>query len=238
MSASHSPHGLPENIGVEAVVIPELKFSDIQRQIFCGNLVIGTDNAALQDRPEAFDGLGMDGTANILPARMVNGFVRVVAVQMFVANPFVGAEQADLGGNAFVDECFEGAGTNVPNHAGDDVALAANGTRQSNILPRAASGPAAAALVPMPVLGLTADEGFVNLDNSHELAEIFVGKARADPVCHVEGGPVRPETERPVDLVGGNPLFAGEHQVDDAEPVPQRLVRVLEDGPCQMRGTG
>jgi hypothetical protein len=31
------------------------------------------------------------------------------------------------------------------------------------------------------------------------------------------------------DLQGAHPLFAGQHQVGDFEPVPQRLVRIFED---------
>ena len=34
-----------------------------------------------------------------------------------------------------------------------------------------------------------------------------------------------------LNLEGANALLAGEHQMNDPEPVPQRLVRVLEDRP-------
>ena len=34
-----------------------------------------------------------------------------------------------------------------------------------------------------------------------------------------------------IDLQGADALLAGEHQVNDAEPVAKRLVRVLKDGP-------
>jgi hypothetical protein len=39
-----------ENIDVLAVVVAELKFRDVQRQIFAAYLVIGADNAALGQR--------------------------------------------------------------------------------------------------------------------------------------------------------------------------------------------
>jgi hypothetical protein len=42
-----------EDICVLPVIIPKLKFGDVQMQIFLANLVIGSDNATLQDGPEA-----------------------------------------------------------------------------------------------------------------------------------------------------------------------------------------
>jgi hypothetical protein len=42
-----------EDIDVLPVVIAELEFSDVQRQIFLTDLVVGADNAALEDAPEA-----------------------------------------------------------------------------------------------------------------------------------------------------------------------------------------
>src|ERR1700722_18119951 len=42
-----------EYICVIPVVISELKLSDVKMQIFLANLMISTDNPALQDRPEA-----------------------------------------------------------------------------------------------------------------------------------------------------------------------------------------
>ena len=44
-----------ENIDVLTVVMPELKFSDVQRKIFAADLVIGADNTALEDAPKAFN---------------------------------------------------------------------------------------------------------------------------------------------------------------------------------------
>lgn len=46
-------------------VVAELKFRDVEWQIFLTDLVERTDHAALDDRPEAFDGLSVDCTNNI-----------------------------------------------------------------------------------------------------------------------------------------------------------------------------
>ena len=60
-----------EDIGVLPVVVTELKYRDIERQIFLADLVEASHDAALHERPEAFDGLSMDRADNILPACMV-----------------------------------------------------------------------------------------------------------------------------------------------------------------------
>ena len=49
-----------ENVGVETVVIAELKLGDVQRQIFGADFVEGADHAALEDRPEAFNRVGVN----------------------------------------------------------------------------------------------------------------------------------------------------------------------------------
>src|SRR5271170_4923211 len=51
-----------ENVWIEAIVIAELKFGDVHRHILSADLVERANDAAFEDRPEAFDGLGMDGT--------------------------------------------------------------------------------------------------------------------------------------------------------------------------------
>jgi hypothetical protein len=61
----------PEDIRVFAVVVPELKLSDVQMQIFFADLVVRANDATLQDRPEAFDGLSVDCTDNVFMRPMV-----------------------------------------------------------------------------------------------------------------------------------------------------------------------
>jgi hypothetical protein len=63
--------GLTEDIGVLPVVIPELKLGDVQMQILFADLVESPDDPALQDRPEAFNGLSVDCAVNVLVRPMV-----------------------------------------------------------------------------------------------------------------------------------------------------------------------
>jgi len=51
-------------VQIEAVVIAELKFSDIERHIFGAHFAERADHAAFEDRPEAFNRVrGMDRSA-------------------------------------------------------------------------------------------------------------------------------------------------------------------------------
>ena len=55
-----------------------------------------TDNATLEDRPKAFDRRSMDRADHILSLSMIDGCMRNLFAKMLVANPPVGAEQANL----------------------------------------------------------------------------------------------------------------------------------------------
>lgn len=53
--ASETCYSEPENVRVVPVVVPELRFRDVQRQVLGRDLVIAADDAALEQRPEAFN---------------------------------------------------------------------------------------------------------------------------------------------------------------------------------------
>jgi hypothetical protein len=55
-----------KHIRIEAVVMAELKFRDIQRHIFGAHLVERADHAALKQRPESLDRIGMHRADDIL----------------------------------------------------------------------------------------------------------------------------------------------------------------------------
>src|SRR5258708_17858367 len=85
------------------------------------------------------------------------------------------------------------------------------------------------------ILRLAADERFVNLDNPHELAEILVLQASADAMAHVPSRPIRAGADHAMNLEGANPLLAGQHEVDHAEPCLDGHIRVFENGPYRDR---
>src|SRR5580704_1999615 len=54
-----------ENVSVEAVVVPELKLCNVQRHIFATHFVETANNTALENAPEAFNRVGVNGTDNV-----------------------------------------------------------------------------------------------------------------------------------------------------------------------------
>jgi hypothetical protein len=111
--------------------------------------------------------------------------------------------------------------------AGDHVAATLNSADNGELVSRAAL----AVMLPVPVLTLATNLGFIHFDHAHKLAEILCSEAHADPVAHIPSGFVAAEAHGPMDLEGRNALFAGQHDVNDSEPVPEGFIGVLKDGP-------
>src|SRR5438046_3122551 len=85
------------------------------------------------------------------------------------------------------------------------------------------------------ILGLAADPCFVHFDDANQFAELFIAQCSSDLVAHQPSGFVGAETHIAHDLQRADALLAGQHQVNDAEPLAQRLVGVLEDRPDENR---
>jgi hypothetical protein len=219
-----------ENIDVLAVVMPELKLCDVKRQIFAADLVIGADNAALQDAPEALNRVGMDRAHNVVTAALANDLVRIGAAQEAITGMFVGREQADLVRYGFMNESVQSLGVRRVDHPQHHVALAADSADHGSF-PGANAARTAVALVLMLVRRLAAHIGFINLDNAAKLVEIFIDQRRANAMAHIPSGLVGTETEIAVDLPRAHALLAGQQQMDDAIPDAQFDVGILENGP-------
>jgi hypothetical protein len=58
---------LAEDVRITPVVITELELADLQRQIFLADLVEGADHAALDQRPKAFDCVGVNRAETYSP---------------------------------------------------------------------------------------------------------------------------------------------------------------------------
>lgn len=65
-----------ENVRVEAVIIAELKFSDIERHIFGADLVERADDPALEDAPKAFNRIRVNRANDVLLALVLYGAAR------------------------------------------------------------------------------------------------------------------------------------------------------------------
>jgi hypothetical protein len=224
-----------ENVRVIPIVIAELELGDIQRHIFSAHFVERADHAALEDRPEAFDGLSVDSSDDILASGVVNGRVWVVIIEGFVAWILIGAKQADFMRHRFADEGGESGGIHVRDHARNNIALAADRADDWGFAGTDASRSATpAALMKMSVFCQATDESFIDFDNSAELVNIL-HKGGSDFMAHEPSCPIRPEAHIAIDLQGAHAFLARKHEVDHAEPLPQRLVCILENRSCDMR---
>lgn len=219
-----------ENIGVLAAIIPELKFGDVKRQVLLADLVIAADDAALEDAPEALNRVGMDSPDDVFASGVLNDLVRAQLLDVPIAGPFAGHEQAHLVGDGVHHEFSENVCTDCADNARHDVALAADRADYGYFV----RTKAATTTIPAPavlVVGLAADEGFINLNDATKLAEILFDKRRTDAMAHIPSGLIRAEADVTMDLPRTHALFAGQQKVNDAIPDPQIDVRVFEKGP-------
>src|SRR5260370_26099290 len=80
-----------ENVCIFPLVVVELKLRNARRHVFLADLVEGSDHAALQDRPEAFDGVGVSRANNVFMRGVVDNGVREISAQKPIAGMVVGA---------------------------------------------------------------------------------------------------------------------------------------------------
>ncbi len=230
--ASAARYSGSKDVHVIPVVVPELKLRDVQRHVLGADLVERANNAALHQRPETFNRVRVHGTNNIFLSAVTNEGVRIFLTEFIVSPQVVGREQTDFVGHGFLNESDKGIAVEAFDDARNHLALALHSADDADLAgTRAAS--TAAALVPMLIFVLPSDVGLIDFDNAAQLIRPMLTKARADAVAHIERGLVRAEAHEPHDLQGANALLTGQHEVNDLEPVPQRLVRVLEDRPDQ-----
>lgn len=224
------PYRRPENIRILPIVIAKLELSDVERQVLGTDLMERSHDPALHQRPEAFDGVGVDRTDHVFIAAMMDDAERVFLLERAVAAPFIRTQQADLVRDDFAHERAEGCSVGAVHDTGDDVSLALHGSGDDGFTRAAGSAHAAtSARSFVLVLGLAADEGFVHFNNADELAEVLILQGDSDLVAHQPRGFVGTEAHISLNLQGADTLLAGQHQVNNAEPFAQVFVGVLED---------
>jgi hypothetical protein len=223
-----------EDVRVATIVIPKFEFSNIEWQIFAADLVISSDHATLDERPEALNRVCVNCADHMLADDVVNRVVRESVLQPLVAGIGIGAEQANAVRYGLSHERLKCQAASVLDNAGDDVALApdcADNWRLAGI----SASTRSAFLVPMSVFVAAADIGFVNLNDANKLTELWVLKARTNAVRHVKGGAIGANAHDALDLQGTDAFLCGQHHVNDAEPSAQPDIRVLEDRSDQDR---
>lgn len=233
--ASATCYSRTKNVRVLPIVVSELKLSNVKRHVLGTDLVECTDYAALQNRPEAFNRVRVDRTDDVLMRVVIDRLMREFLFQIVaITGPRVGREQADFVGNSLIHEFEYGFRIDALQHLGDDFTFAADCADDLDFS-GARIARAAAALIPVAVFIFPADVGFIYLYDASELVRLVFAEASADAVAHVERGFVGAEAHDALNLQCADTLLAGQHHVDDPEPVAERFIRVLEDGADQNR---
>jgi hypothetical protein len=82
----------PEHVGIRPIIIAKLKFCDVEREILGADFVKRADHAALEDRPKAFNRVGVDRADYIFVIRVADYLVLVTIdlLQAVVADPLIG----------------------------------------------------------------------------------------------------------------------------------------------------
>ncbi len=235
--ASATCYRRSKHIGIAAVVVPELKFSDIQRQIFGAHFVECADNAALEDAPKSLNRVRMHRSDDVFVVRVPDDLVTVAVdlPQAVIADPLIGHEQTDFFRNRFGHELGKFVAGHAAEHAGDHVALAGDGTDNRHLArPDAATARTTAPFGVVLVLGLAAYERLINL---HDAAKLLFRRDQrgANLVAHGMGRLVAAKAHHALNLKGAHSLLARQHQMGDAEPVSERLFGVLKNRPGERR---
>jgi hypothetical protein len=229
-SVLETAYRCPEDVIVMAVVILELRLSDVQGEVLGRNLVVAANDGPLEQTPEALNRVRVDSADNVLLFAVNHRAVREMLVQMGVTVMVIGRQQGNLIAANEVDELFKAVVVSAINHTGHHVAFTLN-SANDNGFPRAGT----LLVFNVPVAVITANIGFVHFHDTHQLAKLFVRQPSANAVTHVPSGLVAAKAHRTHDLEGANAFFGSQHHVNDPKPVPKIFVGVLENGPGDNR---
>jgi len=228
-SVSSPRYRLAEDISFAAVVVAELEFRKIQRQVLLADVMIGANHSTLEQTPERIQILGMHFTAHILASRMSYGFVLVAKrCQILIALPFVARDQINLVADGPAHETVERPRVSVLYHLADYVTLPADRANDWNFI--AAESAFAALLIPVTILVLAAEIALIYFHDAHELLEVWIMHRAAQSHAHVPSGLIAAAADETMDLSRADAFLAGQHQMQNLEPRQKRLLGFLKDG--------
>jgi hypothetical protein len=211
-----------------ALVQAKGKLVNVPAKMFLAGVMVDAMQPALQDGPDALNGIGGHRPTGILASRMVDGIVPVEqAVEVTEANVIVRVKLAARF-NAPMNLAMYG----VKRSVFDDLDMGASAALPHSEYGNLADGPAPSVeLLSLVLVGLnTAHKALVDLDGAAKLVNLIVTAA---------GFPETAE-HKPRGLLGNANLFgklhrrdplAGRHQqVHGIDPLVQGDVTSLEDG--------
>ncbi len=130
-SASGPRYRLAENIGFTAVIMAELKLSQIEREILLADMVEASHNATLEEAPERFEIVGVNLAAHIFALSVSDGLVREILFQEAIAGMLVGGDQIYLFADRLSDKSVKRDGVSIFYDLADNVALPTDGSNDA-----------------------------------------------------------------------------------------------------------
>ena len=106
------------------------------------------DAAALDQRPESFDGLRMDIPVNVFPLTEMHHAMRDRRVELAIPAMIVGRKQADVIGDGFMHEAIQCCSIGALYHASHHVSLTLNGTDDDELACSACAAEVSASTFP------------------------------------------------------------------------------------------
>lgn len=228
--ASASCYRFSKDVGVLAVVVAELELCQVERQILFADVVEAAHDATLKERPKRFKIVGMHFAAHVLACAMADRFVRIAERgQVAVSAMLIRSDQIDFLANCSADEAVERGSVRVLNNLANDVALPTNRTNDANL---AAPDTARDVALPVPVaiLVLATDEGFINFDDSHKLPEVRIVHGRSQAMAHIPSCLVCFASDLSLKLERADALLTIENLPENLKPDGQGIFGIFEDG--------
>jgi hypothetical protein len=227
-SASGPRYRLAADVGILAILVAELELSEIERKIFLADVVIGADDSAFKQRPEALNVIGVDFAAHVLAATVAHYLMWQRGCQQPIAAALIRGDQRNPISNGLADKSVEGRRIGVFDNLADHAALARDRTDDSNLVAHLSASDVSF-LIPVAVFVLATDEGFVHFDDAHELLEIRIVHRGAQAMAHIPSCLVRGASDLPLDLERAHALLTVEHLPDDFKPCAKRIFSILEN---------
>jgi hypothetical protein len=226
-----------ENIGFVPIVEPKLKLVQIERQIFLADVMVCSDHATLEQRPERFHRIRVNDAANILASRMINELMlAVVDADRIVSAKLIRDHERGASLGYLPNESGQRVSIDTLNHLTDHVAFAGDCANDRHLAGRDTAG-SLLTILEMAILVESANVGFVYFDNPHQLPELRVFHSGAQPHAHIPRRLIRAGSEHAMDLQRAHSFLRRDHQVQNLEPHNQRLLGFLENGSGRERET-
>ena len=220
----HNPaQGVVEDVGVFPVVESPFEFFQIEIEMLGADLMEGTDNRTLEQRPYAFYAVGVNFTNH----PFLNSVADSRMARVLMSNPQVGFQFIGIDGFRFVfdvaaDEVMQGVPPDIGDALDPHIPAALDGSGNpglSRLATRSHSTPSAS------------DQGFINLDHTEQgRPRGFIRThSRADAVAKIPRCLVG-DSQNAFELVGRDAFPGLDHEVNGDEPFPEREVGIVHNG--------